>query len=105
MNVLRIENQPTIEGVCHGWKWNGSNIKKINRQRYTVFQIPAWWYGIKFYHNQPRTRYGRVKSVTNAQPSNAYKEKHSKARIADAKNKDFLKLCSEGHIPLNHRDF
>ena len=46
-----------------------------------------------------------VKTVTNAQPSNVYKEKRSKASIADAKNKDFLKFCIEDHIPSNHRDF
>ena len=28
-----------------------------------------------------------------------------KPRIADAKYKDLLKLCREGHIPSNHRDF
>ena len=34
MNVLQIENQPTIEGACHDRKWNGGNIEKMYRQRY-----------------------------------------------------------------------
>ena len=34
-----------------------------------------------------------------------YKEKPSKVSIADAKNKDLLKLCRDGHIPSDHCDF